>query len=30
MAGKHPKGWVEVWDEDQRPVLMLPLRAVAS
>jgi hypothetical protein len=30
MAGKHPRGWVEVWDEDQRPVFMLPLRAVAS
>jgi hypothetical protein len=29
-SGKHPRGWVEVWDEDQRPILMLPLAAVAS
>lgn len=28
--GTNPRGWVEVWDEEQRPVLILPLRAVAS
>ena len=29
-AGMRPPGWVEVSDEDQRPVFILPLRAVAS
>jgi hypothetical protein len=29
-AGRTPRGWVEVLDEDQRPVFMLPLRAAAS
>ena len=29
-AGPNPRGWVEVTDEDQRPVYILPLRAVAS
>jgi hypothetical protein len=29
-SGTKPRGWVEVSDEDQRPVFILPLRAVAS
>jgi hypothetical protein len=29
-SGTNPRGWVEVTDEDQRPVFILPLRAVAS
>ena len=28
--GRGPAGWVEVEDENRRPLLMLPLRAVAS
>lgn len=30
QAGRNPAGWVEVEDEQRRPLLMLPLRAVAS
>ena len=29
-TGEPPTGWVEVEDEDHRPVLLLPLRSVAS
>ena len=29
-SGQHPSGWIEVVDEQQRPLFMLPLRAVAS
>ena len=29
-SGSKPRGWVEVTDQDQRPVYILPLRAVAS
>ena len=28
--GQGPSGWVEVEDEKHRPLLMLPLRTVAS
>lgn len=28
--GQGPSGWVEVEDEEHRPLFMLPLRAVAS
>ena len=28
--GQGPAGWVEVEDENRRPLFMLPLRAVAS
>ena len=28
--GIGPSGWVEVTDQDQRPLFMLPLRSVAS
>ena len=28
--GRGPAGWVEVEDENRRPLFMLPLRAVAS
>lgn len=28
--GQRPAGWIEVEDEDHRPVFMFPLRAVAS
>jgi hypothetical protein len=28
--GRGPMGWVEVEDENHRPLFMLPLRAVAS
>lgn len=30
QAGRGPTGWVEVEDENRRPLFMLPLRAVAS
>ena len=29
-CGSKPRGWVEVTDQDQRPVYILPLYAVAS
>jgi hypothetical protein len=28
--GKIPDGWIEVEDEEHRPILMLPLKAVAT
>lgn len=28
--GKGPTGWIEVEDENHRPVFLLPLRSVAS
>ena len=28
--GRSPAGWIEVEDEDHRPLFMLPLRAIAS
>jgi len=28
--GRGPTGWIEVEDENHRPLFMLPLRAVAS
>jgi hypothetical protein len=30
QEGRGPTGWVEVEDENRRPLFMLPLRAVAS
>jgi hypothetical protein len=29
-SGTPPSGWIEVEDEEHRPVFMLPFRAVAS
>ena len=29
-SGQQPNGWLEVVDEEQRPLFMLPFRAVAS
>lgn len=29
-TGENPSGWVEVLDEEQRPLFLLPLRSVAS
>ena len=30
QSGQPPSGWVEVEDEQHRPLFMLPLRSVAS
>jgi len=30
LAGKMPHGWIEVEDEEHRPVMTLPLKAAAS
>jgi hypothetical protein len=29
-GGQKPSGWLEVVDEEHRPIFMLPFRAVAS
>jgi hypothetical protein len=29
LSGEPPTGWIEVEDEDHRPVLLLPVRSVA-
>jgi hypothetical protein len=30
QSGQRPSGWVEVEDQEHRPLFMLPLRSVAS